>query len=112
MKYIVSRTSSCIPEPKPCENAVYETIPCISTDKYSSFDEYKKKRNQNYLAYGYDHKEHDGFISRVYDSQRWTIELSDLELIEFIKKNGRCIVDYGCNEESIPELEIYDDYRE
>ena len=46
----------------------------------------------------------------------WTIELSDLEsLMQFIRDNGRVVIDTDPVfpvAEGLPEIEIYDDYRE
>jgi len=47
---------------------------------------------------------------------RWTIELSDLEaLMQFVRDNGRVIIELDPVfpvPEGLPEIEIYDDYRE
>lgn len=48
-----------------------------------------------------------------YDDEKFTIEIPDLEaLIEFSAKHGQIVVSPGSLVLPLPEIEIYDDYRE
>ena len=49
----------------------------------------------------------------IFREKSWIIEIDSLEdLISFIDKHGRIIIENSCNDENIKRITIYDDYIE
>lgn len=122
MKFIVSRTSDWY-DNKPCENA--KQMDCFYVDErgFSSFEACKKGCGEDFLAEGINHKvistKEGNHIIRHLPRKKWVIEFNSLkELMEFILDNGNSVVIETKDEYMdskgyfIPEIEIYDYWRE
>jgi len=55
----------------------------------------------------------NGHIKRDFEEEGWFVEISTLsQLLEFEDENGEIIIKKSTDNPAIPEIEIYDDYRE
>lgn len=112
MKFKISRTSTYCNQP--CIEAVKEK--CISIDErtVNSPDKLNFKYDrENWFTEGTNHRIEDGHIKRDIEDEDWFIEVNTLEdLIEFQEKYGDIIIQKSWDNDTIKEIEIYDDYRE
>lgn len=117
MKFEVKRTSgwynSQIP---PCDNSKTEIVPSwdIRSLTEEEYNARLAKREGNWRSRGHSHTVIEGGIARVLGSQQvWTIEINDLgQLMEFSENYGTILISAGNELGELPEIEIYDDYRE
>lgn len=107
MKYIVSRTSDYNEVNSPCEGAVKEQL-FISSAAY----DFELNRSLNEILKDYDYAKKEGDEIYLYKLQDvWVVDIPDL--LEFVKKYGEVILGfYHNNDQDLPKVEIYDDYRE
>lgn len=116
MKFIVRRTSEWSDEVSPCKGAKRELVKCA--DVRSARDPKNipmyAKNPQKWYEDGYGHTVIRNQIVRYFDRAMWVMEIDSLEtLMKFIRKQGTVVVsDAGVFGNSLPEIEIYDDYRE
>lgn len=120
MEFMVSRTSLCGSDEKPCEEAVKK--PYIEIEERTVDDPVKigiyggdaKKANSDWYGYGSNHRVEDGHIKRDFPAEGWFITINSLEeLMAFQEKYGNLVLQKSYNNpSSIPEIEIYDSYRE
>lgn len=108
MKFMVSRTSNWDAEVSPCEEAHRE--------EYTSIDERTTDDpsfEPTWYDHGTNHRVEDGHIKRDFSDVGWFVELDSLEaLMEFRDKYERLVLGRYWDNNSIPSIEIYDDYRE
>ncbi len=116
MKYIVKRTSEW-DDKKPCEEAFLHPVAIFHertcTEEY--FDSHFAAREGKWRSKGKNHSiPKKGHILRQEDDKdMWVIEINTLEeLNDFVRKYGECIIKDSDYSTQIPEIEIYDDYRE
>lgn len=114
MKFIVSRTSM-YGDDKPCDEAskmTYTRIDMRGADDPSKIPAYKENSSLWYDE-GTNHRIVKGKIMRDFEETGWFIEINSLEeLLEFQKKYGDLVLQHSMWNEEIPEIEIYDYYRE
>ena len=119
MKFLISRSSMFINK-KPCEEAKKEMYDKIEIRALSSFEEFDTKFGDiegKWLSKGIKHRvrEEDGFIERTIPNgvKGYFLEINTLdELINFRNKYGDIIITKNYLNKDIPEIEIYDTYRE
>lgn len=112
MKCIIKRTSGYY-EHRPCEEATREDVIYIHT-RTCTEEEFNKKfsfREGLWKDNGTNHRTtNDGkWIQRDEPRTAW---VADIDLIEFSKKYGELVFCYNSSDFYLPEVEIYDDYRE
>lgn len=119
MKFKVTRTSNFNEKKQPCEGVKlekYDYIERIFCDDEEFFDRNYANSEGLWRSKGINHTTFCSGIQRTLPNDRegWFIGLNSLEeLIEFIKKVDNKIVIQECyDNETIYEIEIYDDYRE
>lgn len=120
MKFYVSKTSSYENELQPCEDAFredYIRIDTRSVDTPVKIPFYKgdeQKANFDWYSNGNNHRVENGNLKRDFIDTGWFIEINSLEeLINFKTKiKEKIIISNLYNNESIPEIEIYDSWRE
>jgi len=111
MKFKVSRTSTY--DGQPCDEAYQSYIEYwhIRSCTESEFNERFSAREGMWMAKGKNHHiTKEGYISRQEEDRRvWCVDLNGLDdVLAFAEKYGSIIIGTGV----IPEVEIYDDYRE
>ncbi len=117
MKFVVTRTSSWHNEKPPCEGAKKERVDRIETRTCSEEDFDRKFSSSEGLwrSKGCDHSVTDeGYIKRIHkdDVGVWMVDFSDLDsLMSFYHEHGNLVID-SCWSSGLPQVEIYDDYRE
>lgn len=114
MKFRVCRTSDYFDREKPCEGAFEVVIPRIHRTNLTSLDEFLTKAAQFWPddSRVYLNEETGRVEIDCGDEKQWRIEIKSLDdLMEFINKNGQCVV-YQDDDDELPTIEIYDDYRE
>ena len=119
MEFKISRTSLSNKK-KPCDSAYKKEIIKIDERGFNDFDEFKEMLHENWKARGFNHKiipANNKFnhqhIYREFNDEIWCIEINSLEeLLELQDKYGEIILGTSFENDSIRELEIYDDYRE
>ena len=121
MEFKISRTSLW-KDKKPCDNAYRKKIIRVDERGFKSFEEHDEKlpRDKKWLEVGFNHKilpanervDHE-HIYREFNDEVWAIEINTLEdLLDLKEKYGEIIVKTAYENDSINELEIYDDWRE
>ena len=122
MEFKISRTSIWNNDKKPCDDAYRKKIIIIDERGFKSFEEHDEKfsRGEKWLEKGFNHKilpanerfDHE-HIYREFNGEIWAIEINTLEnLLDLKEKYGEIIVKNAYENDSINELEIYDDWRE
>ena len=117
MEFLLTSTSGGVENQIP--NAVIKKYTKIEVRYFSSFEESDKRLSWmegNWLSKGVNHKTSEGRIQREFPNgaEGHFIEISSIEeLLEFQRKVGsELIITSATNNESIPAIEIYNDYRE
>ena len=117
MEFLLTSTSGGVENQIP--NAVIKKYTKIEVRYFSSFEEFDKRLSWmegNWLSKGVNHKTSEGRIQREFPNgaEGHFIEISSIEeLLEFQRKVGsELIITSATNNESIPAIEIYNDYRE
>lgn len=114
MKFHISRTSDGIDEMQPHEKAYkdkYIHIDSRYTDDSNKLNH--KEDRDNWYNKGNNHRVENGHIKRDFQEESWFIDIDSLkELIDFLNEVGSIVVTKFIWNEDIPEIEIYDDYRE
>lgn len=110
MEYRIKRTSMW-GDDSPCEGAISRSV--VTVDRRNVDDPKKIPANNgtdgDWYTKGTNHRIENGNICRDTGfNNEWFIEIPDL--MEFVKGYGDCIIKIG--DGGIPEIEIYDDYRE
>jgi hypothetical protein len=114
MKFRITRTSgSCVDEAKPYKKAVKGTYLYTHTRTVSE-EEFNRKfadREGLWRSKGINHRvDSRGYIQREDERDGFLIEINSLEeLVAFIDEVGEIIIS---KDNPMPEIEIYDDYRE
>jgi hypothetical protein len=114
MKFRITRTSgSCVNEAKPCEKAVKGTYLYTST-RTCTEEEFNRKfadREGLWRSKGINHRvDSRGYIQREYEREGFLIEINTLEeLVAFVDEVGDIVIS---KDNPMPEIEIYDGYRE
>ena len=114
MKFRITRTSgSSVDEAKPCEKAVKGTYLYTHT-RTCTEEEFNRKfadREGLWRSKGINHRvDSRGYIQREHEIEGFLIEINTLEeLVAFIDEVGEIIIS---KDNPMPEIEIYDDYRE
>lgn len=118
MEFLVSRTSICRDEVRPCKGSVKkDNLTYMDWRTVKTLEECKTNRYmRDFLEDGINHREENGMIVRELPNRtKWTIEINSLEkLLDFVNKNAGQIVINKRNDikEYEYEIEIYDGYRE
>ena len=117
MEFLLTSTSGGVENKIP--NAIIKKYKKVEVRYFSSFEEFEKRlswREGAWLSKGVNHKTSKGRIQRELPNgvEGRFIEINSIEeLLEFKKKVGNeLIITSSLNNESIPAIEIYDDYRE
>ena len=117
MEFLLTRTSGWVENQIP--NAVIKKYTKIEVRYCSTFEEFDERFSRiegNWLSKGVNHKMSKGRIQREFPSgaEGHFIEINSIEeLLEFHKKVGsELIITSATNNESIPAIEIYNNYRE
>lgn len=117
MEFLLTSTSGGVENKIP--NAIIKKYKKVEVRYFSSFEEFDKRlswREGTWLSKGVNHKTSKGRIQREFPNgvEGRFIEINSIEeLLEFKKKVGNeLIITSSLNNESIPAIEIYDDYRE
>jgi hypothetical protein len=112
MKFIITRTSVWYNENPRCEGATKETVTKTSIGSWKTLADAKKDNGKGWFFKEgtFNHREIEGQVAHDYHSECWVLEVNTVEqLIDLVKEYGNLILKYR---DSIPEIEIYDDYRE
>lgn len=117
MEFLITSTSGGVENQIP--NAVIKKYTKIEVRYFSSFEEFDKRLSWmegTWFSKGDNHKASEGRIQREFPNgaEGYFIEINSIEeLLEFQKKVGsELIITSATNNESIPAIEIYNDYRE
>lgn len=117
MEFLLTSTSGGVENQIP--NAVIKKYTKIEVRRCSTFEEYDKRFSWlegNWLSKGFNHKTSKGRIQREFPNgaEGHFIEINSIEeLLEFQKKVGdELIITSAIDNESIPAIEIYNNYRE
>ena len=114
MKFRITRTSgSCVNEAKPCEKAVKGTYLYTHT-RTCTEEEFNRKhahREGLWRSKGINHRvDSRGYIQREDEREGFLIEINTLEeLVAFVDEVGDIVIS---KDNPMPEIEIYDSYRE
>lgn len=114
MKFRITRTSgNYFDEERPCEKAVKGTYLYTHT-RTCTEEEFNRKfadREGLWRSKGINHRvDSRGYIQREYEREGFLIEINTLEeLVAFVDEVGDIIIS---KDNPMPEIEIYDDYRE
>lgn len=120
MRFEVTRTSGrCGAGEAPCKEAVPAHFPSWSVRTLPSPDAFDAKFGEfegAWLSKGTDHRlTAQGQIARRFGNRPgWALDLDSLEaLVAFCREHGEVVVQpKRCELGEVPEIEIYDDYRE
>lgn len=116
MKFIISRTSLWNDEEPPCEEAVREKSVKTDTRTVDAPEKVPAKFGEDpnwWYSEGFNHRIVNGQIKRDFEHLEWFVELSSLEdLLKFKDKHGDLIIRESFDNDSFPQIEIYDNYRE
>ena len=125
MKFVVTRTSCYCDEAPPCSEAKkikawYEDRRTISIEDMKQEIQNGDRSWERWLKEGVDHEDtEDGSRRFLPDNEVWVVELDSLKsLMKFSEKYGSLVFsisDYWVGKKhgkNLPEIEIYDDYRE
>lgn len=117
MEFLLTSTSGWVEKQIP--NAVIKKYKKVEVRGVSSFEEFDKRfswMEGNWLSKGVNHKMSKGRIQREFPNgaEGHFIEINSIEeLLEFQKKVGNeLIITSAIDNESIPAIEIYNNYRE
>lgn len=117
MEFLLTSTSGRVEKQIP--NAVIKKYTKIEIRGISNFEEFDKLfswMEGNWLSKGVNHKMSKGRIQREFPNgaEGHFIEINSIEeLLEFQKKVGdELIITSAIDNESIPAIEIYNNYRE
>ena len=114
MKFRITRTSSnYFDEARPCEKAVKGTYLYTHT-RTCTEEEFNRKfadREGLWRSKGINHRvDSRGYIQREDEREGFLIEISTLEeLVAFVDEVGDIVIS---KDNPMPEIEIYDGYRE
>lgn len=124
MQFIITRTSDCglDPGPAPCEGCERGTYDYWDVRTFKSPEEYNAKLGSRELWHerGSDHQIVRGPRGGALGIKRnmgprpaWFLDISSLDqLMDLYAKHGALVIKTAYRSDSLPELEIYDDYRE
>lgn len=120
MRFVVHRTSTCFDESNPpCDNAAIATIERWDCRTFKTEAEHDARFPIGpWRSHGTNHGVWSGGIKRqMDDAKAWTIDIDSLDdLVQFVAVNGKIVLsEADCDthgESALPEIEIYDDYRE
>lgn len=117
MEFLLTSTSGWVENQIP--NAIIKKYKKVEVRNFSSFEEFDKRLSWmggNWLSKGVNHKVSEGRIQREFPNgaEGHFIEINSIEeLLEFQKKVGNeLIITSAIDNESIPAIEIYNNYRE
>lgn len=117
MEFLLTSTSGRVEKKIP--NTVIKKYTKIQVRGCSTFEEYDERFSRiegNWLSKGVNHKTFKGRIQREFpnSAEGHFIEINSIEeLLEFQKKVGdELIITSAIDNESIPAIEIYNNYRE
>ena len=117
MEFLLTSTSGGVEDRIP--NAVIKKFTKVEVRYFSSFEEFDKRLSWmegTWLSKGVNHKMSKGRIQREFPNgaEGHFIEINSIEeLLEFQKKVGNeLIITSAIDNESIPAIEIYNNYRE
>ncbi|MFS9090065.1 hypothetical protein [Streptococcus mitis] len=117
MEFLLTSTSGWVENQIP--NAVIKKYTKIEVRGFSSFEEFDKRLSWmegTWLSKGVNHKMSKGRIQREFPNgaEGHFIEINSIEeLLEFREKVGNeLIITSAIDNESIPAIEIYNNYRE
>lgn len=110
MKFFVTRTSS---KEKPCDEAKEIMVNVTDYRKFKTLKEWQHAFPSDFNVPLVYKSEFEGGCKRVLE-EKFKYFYVDDDILEFIKRNGECIVSFENNYlfEEWPTVEIYDDYRE
>jgi hypothetical protein len=116
MNFIISRTSQYFNENPPCEESFKKPLPSfhIRTCTEEEFNKRYSDREGLWRSEGTNHTvTEEGYIKRQEaDKEEWCVNIKSIEeLMSFHEKHGTLIIKRGYSS-LVPEIEIYDDYRE
>lgn len=117
MEFLLTSTSGRVENQIP--NTVIKKYTKREVRTCSTFEEFDKRFSRmegSWLSKGVNHKASKGQIQREFPNgaEGHFIEINSIEeLLEFQRKVGsELIINSSFNNESIPAIEIYNDYRE
>ena len=117
MEFLLTSTIGRVENQIP--NAIIKKYKKVEVRGFSSFEEFDKRLSWmegNWLSKGVNHKTSKGRIQREFPNgaEGHFIEINSIEeLLEFQKKVGHeLIITSAIDNESIPAIEIYNNYRE
>lgn len=115
MKFIISRTSNYNREVSPCDGCKQELVPNYDRRTFKSPEQHDRLLREAWLSRGTEHTVTErGIQRRLDDVSVWTKEFSSLdELTAFLFSYSEVVVIAECYlSNGMPEIEIYDCYRE
>lgn len=115
MEFLISKTSDYSGNSKPHKRAFRKEFVRIDERHVESPDKLTYRNAElEWHHNGYNHRKEDGHIKRDFRDNGWFIEVNSLEeLLDLQKSCGsELVVSNSYMNELIPEIEIYDDYRE
>ncbi len=114
MKCNITRTSLWDEYVAPCEEAFLSTYTRRDVRNVDSPEKLSGSRSESqWKEFGTNHRVENGCIVRDYENEKcWCVEITTLEaLLEFSNKYGDLVIDKN-HRGYMPEIEIYDSYRE
>jgi len=103
--FIVTRTSHCSGDEKPCDGAY--RVEVLRVDR--RVKGYDPTKSPDWFQRGTNHRIENGEYCRdMHWDGAWAIEITDI--MDFVAKHGECVVSINCK--GFSEIEIYDGYRE
>ena len=115
MKFAIHRTSDYRGSTPPCKEAIH--ISSMRVDERTTDDpkklpcpvgDYEAKW---WYETGTNHRVENGHIKRDFEEWTWLIEIASLEALAAFCDEYGCLI-ISSSGGNMPELEIYDDYRE
>ena len=117
MEFLLTSTAGYVEDRIP--NAVIKKYKKVEVRCFSSFEEFDKRLSRmegNWLSKGVNHKMSKGRIQREFPNgaEGHFIEINSIEeLLEFQREvRSELVITSAIDNESIPAIEIYNDYRE
>lgn len=119
MEFVITKTSLCNDE-KPCDGATYRKVDYIDARTFKTEEEFNEvcaRLEGEWRSKGVDHcSSEDGGIQRRFPKGEvvWVKKISTLEELMGFLEEQKCDVILKSKgwRHGLPEIEIYDDYRE
>jgi hypothetical protein len=115
MKFVITRTS-IQDDSAPCKGAFKGQYLRIDTRTCKTFEEYDERigKNRPWLSEGTNHRlVNEGIARDMEMTDAWFVEINTLEdLLILNAEEGQIVIGHCYDNKEVPQIEIYDDYRE